>query len=586
MNWEQFRTILWLRWRLSRNQFGRAGIWNTVLSILATVFGITFAIGGFIGAFAGGYIGLREASPQALLLVWDVAIGVFLFFWIIGLVAEIQRSESIDLGKLLHLPASLRDVFVINFIASHVTPSVILIVPALIGIAAGLTASRGAWMLLLLPLLLGFFFMISAWTYCLRGWLAALMINPRRRRAIVIGITTAFVLIGQLPNLYFNLTRRDQSEHSGSRQSVPARESAATESSGSAHEVPPAFLTAHKYVPILWVSKGAFELARGNSGPAILGIAGTFAIGLLGLNRAYRGTLKFYTGKVGGKKAAPKRSQMAPKNGTTAVATKSILDLELPWLPEEATAFALATFRSMVRAPEVRMALVSALVMMAVMVSILLPRAAKSSVVSARPFIVTASVFFVMVGMVQLMFNQFGVDRNGFRSIVLLPARRYNILLGKNLALAPIVIGTGLLALGLLKVFLRIGWFDVLAGTLQMVTGYLLMSMVGNLASILAPYRIAAGSLRATKTPLKITLMSALSHLLSPVILLPTFIPAVLAAFGGFFGIPPAIPVNFLASVVVVTVIAVAYGFSLGGLGQMLQRREIGMLQILTREVE
>ena len=38
---------------------------------------------------------------------------------------------------------------------------------------------------LLLPLVLGFVFMVTAWTYCVRGWLAALMVNKRRRRAIV-----------------------------------------------------------------------------------------------------------------------------------------------------------------------------------------------------------------------------------------------------------------------------------------------------------------------------------------------------------------------------------------------------------------
>jgi hypothetical protein len=36
----------------------------------------------------------------------------------------------------------------------------------------------------------------------------------------------------------------------------------------------------------------------------------------------------------------------------------------------------------------------------------------------------------------------------------------------------------------------------------------------------------------------------------------------------------------------VAAVVALAYALSLAGLGEMLQRREIGMLQILTREVE
>ena len=34
MNWEQLRAILWLRWRLTRNQFTRGGQLNAVLSVL------------------------------------------------------------------------------------------------------------------------------------------------------------------------------------------------------------------------------------------------------------------------------------------------------------------------------------------------------------------------------------------------------------------------------------------------------------------------------------------------------------------------------------------------------------------------
>ncbi len=60
-------------------------------------------------------------------------------------------------------------------------------------------------MLLLLPLVFGFFFMVTAWTYCLRGWLAALMVNKRRRRAIIVGVTMAFMLLAQLPNLLINV---------------------------------------------------------------------------------------------------------------------------------------------------------------------------------------------------------------------------------------------------------------------------------------------------------------------------------------------------------------------------------------------
>jgi len=65
------------------------------------------------------------------------------------------------------------------------------------GLAIGLAIGRDIAMLLLIPLAFAMIFMVTAWTYCLRGWLAAMMTNPRRRRAVIMGITLAFILLAQ-----------------------------------------------------------------------------------------------------------------------------------------------------------------------------------------------------------------------------------------------------------------------------------------------------------------------------------------------------------------------------------------------------
>ena len=75
----------------------------------------------------------------------------------------------------------------------------------MLGLGIGLAISRGPEMILLVPLALSMVFMVTAWTYCLRGWLATMMSNPRRRRTVIMCITLAFVLIAQGPNLYFNV---------------------------------------------------------------------------------------------------------------------------------------------------------------------------------------------------------------------------------------------------------------------------------------------------------------------------------------------------------------------------------------------
>jgi len=205
MNWSQLRTIIWLRWRLSRNQWSRGGTLNAVLTLIITFIGLALSlVGGFAGLVCGALL-LSKAPAPVMLIVWDLSFGVFLLMWLGGIVSEIQRSETIDISRLLHLPVSLRNVFVINYIASHLTFSIIFFLPVMLGLSAGLILGGRGFMVLMIPLVLGVIFMVTSWTYCLRGWLVTLMMNKRRRRAIIAGVTFTFILLSQLPYIIGNL---------------------------------------------------------------------------------------------------------------------------------------------------------------------------------------------------------------------------------------------------------------------------------------------------------------------------------------------------------------------------------------------
>lgn len=154
MDWGQLRTIIWLRWRLIRNQGSRGGKFNAVLTIIAVWAGFVIAVAGGIGGAVAGAFALAKASPAVMLVVWDLIVGAFLFFWMIGLVSELQRSETIDIGRMMHLPVSLKDIFIVNYVASHLTLSIILFLPAMLGLCLGLTLG-GRWsMVLMFPLVL------------------------------------------------------------------------------------------------------------------------------------------------------------------------------------------------------------------------------------------------------------------------------------------------------------------------------------------------------------------------------------------------------------------------------------------------
>jgi ABC-2 type transport system permease protein len=582
MDWHYLRTILWLRWRLTRNQWSRGGWLNAVLTMIILIGGFTLGLLGAIGGALAGFFLMGKFSPEMLLGFWDAIILAFLFFWVIGLVSEIQRSESIDISKMLHLPISLNNIFVVNYLASHLTLSIILFLPAMLGLSLGLLRGRSLYMILMFPLVLCFIFMITAWTYCLRGWLVTLMVNKRRRRAIIAGITFVFILVFQLPNLLGNIL------HDHNRHKPRTTE---TVQSDQQTETPPVdsdklrhrrlILSAHNYVPFLWVGNGVRSLAVGNPWPAVLGAAGSFFIGGLGLRRAYRSTVRFYQGLSvrAKKKEKRKRKEAAHIREESPV-------WQLPGMSAETSALASVFFQSMKRAPEIKMMLATNLLILLVCGGAVLLRRSSGLSDTSKPFIATGAVAVTFFGMSQLMFNMFGADRNGFRMLVLLPVPRQRVLLGKNLACLPIVLVIGLIVLLVVKFAGRVPVVIILAAMLQLMSAFLLLSMVGNLSSVLVPYRIAPGSMKATKTKTITTVMIILSHMLFPLIMLPLFFVPVLGMLLSKFGRLPAGLVNILLSAALLGLVILLYRMSLAPLGDLLQRREKKILEVVTQEVE
>ena len=153
MNGTQLQTILWLRWRLMCNQWRRgAGALGAVFTILVSVLALVVGVLSFAGGVAGGAFGLVDVSPRKVMVAWLVITLLFLFVWMIGLLTELQRSEAIDLQKLMHLPVALGQMFAINYLASHFSLSLVFVVPLMTGLGLGMAFRHGPAMLLLIPL--------------------------------------------------------------------------------------------------------------------------------------------------------------------------------------------------------------------------------------------------------------------------------------------------------------------------------------------------------------------------------------------------------------------------------------------------
>jgi hypothetical protein len=452
----------------------------------------------------------------------------------------------------------------------------------MLGLILGLILS-GRWLMVLMyPLVLCFVFMITAWTYCLRGWLAALMVNKRRRRAIIAGITFSFIILVQIPNIINILTHDNKRHRPKTIKLAPLQQQ-----TKSPAENPPkkpfsnTFYVVHKVVPFLWVGYGAMSLHKGNILPAVLATAGMFCIGGLGLRKAYRSTIRFYRGHTVVKKAKRK-----PKVDKVSVAGTNFLERRLPAAPDEAAALALAFFRSMMRAPEVKMALATNVIIMLFVGMMVLMKHASTLSDNYIPLFAISVVVFTFFGMIYLMFNLFGMDRGGFRQLVLLPVQRKYILLGKNLAFLPIAMAIGLIYLIVVEVCLRLSFTVVLATFLQLIAAFLLLSIIGNFISILVPFRLAPGSLKQTKTSTKTTIMILISRFFFPVAIFPISLPPALGLLLSHLGLLPAGPVNLVLSMVLLAVLLFFYKISLPTLGELLLSREKQILQVVTKEVE
>ncbi len=205
---------------------------------------------------------------------------------------------------------------------------------------------------------------------------------------------------------------------------------------------------------------------------------------------------------------------------------------------------------------------------------------------AVRPLLGVGAIALVMFGMAQLMQNQFGMDRDGFRVYVLTSAPRSDILLGKNLAIVPLAVGMCLVSLTALQLFLPMQTFHFLATIVQIASCYLVFCMIGNLTSILAPMAIKPGSLHAAKPTAIVMLVQFGCMMLFPLALAPMLIPLGIDVLLDELGWRGMIPVYLILSILQAALVLWIYKRALAAQGRMLQQRERKVLETVTTQSE
>jgi hypothetical protein len=615
VNYQHFAALVWLRCRLFRNQLRRGGIASFVILVVLGVAALACALGLFVGLFLVGLFVLPKASPTTLMYVWDALVVVFLFCWILGLLVELQRSEALTMDKFLHLPVSLQGVFLINYLSSLVSFTMLFFLPAALALSLALVIAKGPAMLVLFPLLAGFVLMVTALTHQFQGWLAALMVNQRRRRTVILIVTTVFVLLCQAPNL-INLMRIRQEPrqdtflvHLQEEQSRLQRQWAAgqitpaeyqrrlaeldqqlkahaQETSNQTAEVGGIAWLLNLVLPPGWLPLGAREAVEGKIWPGLLGTLGLTVIGSASLWRSYRTTMRLYTGQFSsGKRRRVVETPAVAAAPAQAVPAKHLLERELPWISEQASVVALGSFRSLIRAPEAKMVLLSPIIIVLVFGSLFFTRSMAPPEIS-RPLLAFGAMTMILLSLVGLLGNQFGFDRGGFRVFVLSAAPRRDILLGKNLAVAPLALGLGLVIVTVLEICFPMRPDHFVAALLQLAAMYLLFCILANWLSIFLPMPIRMGSFKPVNPKGLPMLLYMVFTLLFPLVLVPVLLPLgmefALAELGWLHGVP----VDLFLSLAECAGVAGLYRLVLTWQGDTLQARELKILEAVTAKAE
>jgi ABC-2 type transport system permease protein len=197
-----FQTFVWLRWRIRINQLrNSSGIGKALSAILL----VSFAISCVVLLVAGSVMGIvlpRLVPREYYFLFWDGLISLFCFIWMIFVATDVQRTDAITFDRILHLPVSFSQAFAINYLSSLINLPLISLCAYSSGFILGSCFSIGPIALVFIVPFCAFLIAITALTYQLQGWLAALMANPRRRQLVMIAIPLCIIILSQLPSFF------------------------------------------------------------------------------------------------------------------------------------------------------------------------------------------------------------------------------------------------------------------------------------------------------------------------------------------------------------------------------------------------
>ncbi len=618
MSFAHLRTILWLRWRLTLNQIRKESLISRIFSIAVLLIGGLSVFGSVSSIFSLGFWVFPSQPPWWLAYLWDGVAVAFLIGWVWNIIAELQQRESLSLEKFLHLPVAPWNIVWLNYFASWFNLTLVFFVPSALALSIVVGLRYGGWLWLTPFLTVAFFFMITAITWQFRGWMTSLMRNPRRRSLLVALGTTALIIVLMLPAGLDRLLsdkddgpsprkqlrlQRQQLEANLAAENIDDEEFAARLADIQAAEKilwedrKQQFIRAVDWgnlvLPVGWLPHGVASAQQGKPWISLACLGGMTAIGVVSLWRAGSTSLRVHTQAGTNKRQATRAIEPLGSGPELGLARKHVdltsvvtqysapsiatpgnwLEWRWPWLTEPQSAVASGTFRNLARAMEVKVAMFWPALVLVILggtgsVDNWFTQSGWLSSLVALGF-----VSFTAMGATQLIQNQFGFDRDGIRSFLLLPIEPKDVLIGKNFAIFPAAIALGLTALLLLQLIRPLWLSHLLATAIQLQTSLLIFCLVGNLVSILTPLPLKPGSLQPARIDFKSAILQILLFMLVPLGMIPAFIPLGLEWLVRDQPGWNVVPIYFIGSALYLVVVSLAYRWLIVWEGDWFGRR-------------
>ena len=402
------------------------------------------------------------------------------------------------------------------------------------------------------------------------------------------GDRPCFILLGQLPNIVNHavfLPRQNaarEADKAALARGVSPEELSAQKKAKRperTRRIERTFQLANAAVPVAWLPYGLYALSHRRPVHAAACFTGMAALMALGLAVGFRATWRYYTGAITLNAKRPKPRTAQPQS------RRRLIERRLPFVDDDTAAMTIACLLIYIRQPNIYLMLLMPLVFGALF--LLYPRPGGADTAVLHPSIPPMlAVIWPLFNFSFFLFNLFGIDATGFRTLVLLPTERRKFLLAKNLALFPIVFSGSLLFIILATLVTRPGLEVVAIALAHVLYLYIALAAVGNLMSILLPSRMAWQGLRQTAHK-SITLLAALlSILLIALLIIPTAIYIILAP-----PLPRAtarhpLPLRLIATLPLLAATSYLYYRTLPAAGNLLQRREHAILHRLLRDRE